>query len=90
MNEFYKYFSNYINESDLQTVANAAILEMRVTKVSRTLEIVLTNDVVVDYSVIERIQKSICEKMNLNRTIISMKYAKSLFDIENIEKIISP
>ena len=90
MNEFYKYFSNYISESDLQSIAYAGILKMSVNKNSRSLEIVLTNDELVDYCVIERIQKSLCEKMNLNKAVISMKYPKSLFDIENIEKIISP
>ena len=90
MNEFYKYFSNYINESDLQSVAYAGILNMSINKNARSLEIVLTNDELIDYCVIERIQKSLCEKMNLNKAVISMKYPKSLFDIEKIEKIISP
>ena len=90
MNEFHRYFSNYIRESDLQSVAYARILGMQVYKDERTLEITLTNDEVVDYSIIERIQKSLCKKMNLNKVILVMKYPKNLFDIESIEKIISP
>ncbi|MBE6741919.1 MAG: PolC-type DNA polymerase III [Ruminococcaceae bacterium] len=90
MNEFYKYFSNYIDERDLQSIAYARILHMSVEKDARVLYLELTNDEVVDYSTIERIQKSICGNMNLKKVLISLKYPKSLFDIENIEKIISP
>ena len=90
MNEFYKYFSNYIDERDLQSIAYARILHMSVEKDARVLNLELTNDEVVDYSTIERIQKSICGNMNLKKVLISLKYPKSLFDIENIEKIISP
>lgn len=90
MNEFYRYFSNYISESDLQKIGNANILQMRINREVRGLELVLMNDEILEYSLIDRIQKSLCEKMNLKKAVISMKYPKSLFDIDNIEKIISP
>ena len=90
MTEFYRYFSNYISESDLQSIAYARILGMQVFKDERTLEISLTNDEVVDFAVIERIQKSLCQKMDLKKVSVKMKYPKNLFDIDNIEKIISP
>ena len=54
------------------------------------MELELTNDAVIDYSVIDSIQQSICEKMKLKKAVINMKYSKSLFDINNIETIISP
>ena len=90
MNEFYRYFSNYISESDLQKIGTANIIQMRISREDRGLELVLTNDEVLDYSLIDRVQKSICEKMNLKKAVIRMKYSKSLFDINNIAKIISP
>ena len=90
MNLFRNYFSNYISESDLQKTAFSRILGMRVFKEDRSMEIDLTNETVLDYSLIESIQKSLCDNMNLKKVTILMKYPKSLFDIDNIETLISP
>ena len=90
MNLFYNYFSQYINENDSQHFAYARILNMKVYQEQRILEIFLTNDDIIDYSYIEKLQKSIAQKMNLKKVLIGMKYPKNLFNIDNIEKIISP
>ncbi len=90
MSEFYTVFANYINESDLPFISYAHVLSAKVFREERSMEIVLTNDEILDYSLIDRIQKSLCNNLNLQKAQISVKYPKCLFDIENIEKIISP
>lgn len=90
MNEFYKYFSGYINESDLRELAYGRITLLKINREERNIEIGLSSDSVLDYAVIDRVQKSLCEKMALKKAVIKMQYAKGLFDIDNIAKIISP
>ena len=90
MNEFYGFFSEYINQSDLNEIGFAEITGMRVTQETRTLVIMLKSQKLLGYDTIDSVQRSIAEKMNLNKVEIQIKYPESLFNTADIEKIVSP
>lgn len=89
MAKLYDLFSEYINEEDLAVIGYAQITSLKIRQASRTVEIGITNDAVLDYSVIESAQKSVAEKMNLSKAVFKVTYRPELFDIKNIEKIVS-
>lgn len=89
MAKLYDLFSEYINEEDLAVIGYAQITSLKIRQASRSVEIGITNDAVLDYSVIESAQKSIAEKMNLSKVVFKVKYRPELFDIKNISKIVS-
>ncbi len=90
MAQFYNYFSNYISEEDLAVIGYAEIVSLKIRRASRTVEIGILSDSIIDYSVIDSAQKSIAQNMQLKKAVINTQYDKSLFDTDNIEKIISP
>lgn len=90
MAQFYNYFSNYISEEDLQYIGFCEIISLKIRRESRYVEIGLFSDEIIDYSVIDRVQKSLCKNMDLKKAVLNMRYNENLFEIENIEKIISP
>lgn len=89
MAKLYDLFSEYINEEDLAVIGYAQITSLKIRQASRAVEIGITNDAVLDYSVLESAQKSIAEKMNLSKVVFKVKYRPELFDIKNISKIVS-
>lgn len=89
MAKLYDLFSEYINEEDLAVIGYAQITSLKIRQASRSVEIGITNDAVLDYSVLESAQKSIAEKMNLSKVVFKVKYRPELFDIKNISKIVS-
>lgn len=90
MAQFYNYFSNYISEEDSAVLGYTEIVSLKIRRASRTVEIGILSDAIIDYSVIDSAQKSIAQNMQLKKAVINTKYDKSLFDTDNIEKIISP
>ena len=90
MNGFYDYFSAYIDKDDAVDIGFAEISRMTVERSSRTIALELFSERLIDSKVIERAQRSIANAMNLKKATLSVKYPKSLFSTDNIEKIISP
>ncbi len=90
MGQVYQYFKDYISEEDLALIGYAEIISMKIRRASRELELGIQSDMIFDYSVIKSVQKSIQEKMELKKAVIKPHYSKSLFDINEIEKIVSP
>lgn len=89
MGQVYQYFSNYLNEDDLAFIGYSEIISMKIRRASRELELGIQSDTILDYRIIESAQKSIQEKMNLKKTVIKPHYSPGLFDINEIEKIVS-
>ncbi|MBQ7203028.1 MAG: PolC-type DNA polymerase III [Eubacterium sp.] len=90
MNEFYNYFANYIDKDDMSQIGFAEITSLVVYKEDRTVEIGLLSEKLLDAELIERVQDSISRSMNLKGANLIVKYPESVFDIQQIEKILSP
>ena len=89
MAKIYNYFSNYINDEDLAYIGNGEITRFTVYKSDRRLELDILMDRLLDYQVVSRCRTAIKNALDLNEAVINIKYFKSLFDIDNIEKILS-
>ena len=90
MGQVYQYFRDYISEEDLALIGYAEITSMKIRRASRQLELGIQSDILLDYKVIDSAQKSIQQKMELKKAVIKPHYSKNLFDIKEIEKIVSP
>ena len=90
MAQFYELFSPYINEADLQTIGFCEIVKFRVVRATRNLTLGLKSDTLLDYSFIQRVERQLKESLNMTAVKLEMHYSQSLFDIDKIEKIISP
>ncbi len=90
MDKFYEAFSGYVNDEDLQLLGMAEISGFTVIKEKRAVETKLLCNTLVDYSVIDRAQEELRAALRLKRMTFYIKYNKSLFDINEIEKILSP
>lgn len=89
MAKIYNYFSNYINDEDLAYIGNGEITRFTVYKSDRRLELDILMDRLLDYQVVSRCRTALKNALDLNEAVINIKYFKSLFDIDNIEKILS-
>ena len=89
MAKIYNYFSNYINDEDLAYIGNGEITRFTVYKSDRRLELDILMDKLLDYQVVSRCRTALKNALDLNEAVINIKYFKSLFDIDNIEKILS-
>ena len=89
MAKIYNYFSNYINDEDLAYIGSGEITRFTVYKSDRRLELDILMDKLIDYQVVSRCRTALKNALDLNEAVINIKYFKSLFDIENIEKILS-
>ena len=89
MAKIYNYFSNYINDDDLAYIGSGEITRFTVYKSDRRLELDILMDKLLDYQVVLRCRTALKNALDLNEAVINIKYFKSLFDIENIEKILS-
>lgn len=89
MAKIYNYFSNYINDDDLAYIGSGEITRFTVYKSDRRLELDILMDKLLDYQVVSRCRTALKNALDLNEAVINIKYFKSLFDIENIEKILS-
>ncbi len=90
MAQFYEFFSSYINEADLQKIGYCEIVKFKVRRASRSLTLGLKSDSVLDIAFIQRVERQLKESLNMTSVKLEMHYSQSLFDIDNIEKIISP
>ena len=90
MNEFYNYFSTYISESDASQIGFAEITRLVITRETRSALIEVRSDRLIGADVIERVQKGIAGGLQLNKVELKVKYPKSLFTTDEIERIISP
>ena len=89
MAKIYNYFSNYINDEDLAYIGSGEITRFTVYKSDRRLELDILMDKLLDYQVVSRCRTALKNALDLNEAVINIKYFKSLFDIDNIEKILS-
>ena len=89
MAKIYNYFSNYINDDDLAYIGSGEITRFTVYKSDRRLELDILMDKLLDYQVVSRCRTALKNALDLNEAVINIKYFKSLFDIDNIEKILS-
>ena len=64
MDLFKDYFSEYVSEFQLSSLAQGQIVRFTVHRADRELSIVLSLDTLVDFSVFKSAQDSIKEKMN--------------------------
>ncbi len=90
MNEFYNYFSNYIDKDDLSEIGFGEITRLVLYRDDRRAMIEVVSQKLLDSSLVERVQKSIGDGLKLNKIDLKIKYPKSLFTLEDIEKILSP
>lgn len=90
MPQVYQYFTGYIDEEDLVFVGYAEISSIVISRKMRSMELGIVCDSVLDYRVIESTQNSLKEKLKLKKAILCPHYNKGLFELDNIEKIISP
>ncbi|MBQ8981193.1 MAG: PolC-type DNA polymerase III [Eubacterium sp.] len=90
MNEFYNYFSNYIDKDDLSEIGFGEITRLVLYREDRRALIEVVSQKLLDSSLVERVQKSIGDGLKLNKIDLKIKYPKSLFSLEDIEKILSP
>ena len=90
MNEFYNYFSNYIDKDDLSEIGFGEITRLVLYRDDRRAMIEVVSQKLLDSSLVERVQKSIGDGLKLNKIDLKIKYPKSLFSLEDIEKILSP
>lgn len=89
MAKLYDFFSGYINDEDLARIGSSEIMRFTVYREQRRLELTLFLDKIVDYSLIDRCQKSIKNALELKECEISIKYPKMLFNINDIAKILT-
>lgn len=89
MAKIYNYLSEYINDDDLAYIGSGEITRFTVYKSERRLELDVLMDKLIDYPVVNRCRTALKNALDLNEAIINIKYFKSLFDINNIEKILS-
>ena len=90
MAQFYQLFSDYINEQDLQQIGFGELLNVSLYQEERKLEIELLSSMIADFDAVKRIEQELREKLKLNKAEIKIKYNKHLFELDEIEKILSP
>ena len=90
MAQFYEVFQNYLENDDLQQLGFSEVTGFVVNSGERTLNIKLLCNMLVDYSVIKRAEEAIKKVNKLNKIVIDITYNKRLFELSEIEKIISP
>lgn len=89
MAQLYNYFSDYLDEDILAEIGYSEITALKIRRASRSVEIGILSDKLIPYPIVEKAEKSICEKMELKKVVINVHYNKNLFDINEIEKIVS-
>ena len=90
MSQFYEYFSSYIDNRDMQLIGFSEVNNFKLRTDTRSLYIELLPSALIDFEVIARIKESLTKQFQLNKISIDLKYNKRLFDLEEIETIISP
>ena len=89
MQRFYEYFSNFINNEDLALINNSEVLHCNINKKSRRIDLGLYLDKLIDYSIFSKLQNELKNTFELNVSNVEIKYHKSLFNLDDIEKILS-
>ena len=84
------YFSKYISEEDLVYIGSAEITSMKVFKDERSLELGLLCGTLLNNKVIDSVQNSLCSGLDLKKAVLKIKYNTNLFDVDEIETILSP
>ncbi|MBQ7741279.1 MAG: PolC-type DNA polymerase III [Eubacterium sp.] len=90
MAQFYELFSEYIDKSLLNKLSFGRVTDFKVWRKTRTLEFGLYLNELVDFEIIDKAQSQLSSALKLNKTVIKIQYSKSLFDIKDIQKILSP
>ncbi|MBQ9517534.1 MAG: PolC-type DNA polymerase III [Eubacterium sp.] len=90
MNEFYNYFSQYIDKDDLADIGFGEITHLVLYRDDRRALVEVMNQKLLTAEMIDRVQKSLAGGLKLSKVELKVKYPKSLFKVDDIEKIISP
>ncbi|MCR5207221.1 MAG: PolC-type DNA polymerase III [Eubacterium sp.] len=90
MTQFYEIFSDYINKPCLEEIGFSYIKEFKIRRESRSVKLTLFSDKLVDGSTVKAVKNSLSKALNLKECLIDIKYDKSLFSLDEIEKILSP
>ncbi len=88
MNRFADYFSNYVNDDTITYIGNGDITSFTVSRQNRELAVGLDLESFVDYGVVENAQNQIARAMELKRVHINPRFPKSVFSLDNIERIL--
>ena len=89
MAKFYDYFSHFVSDEDLALIGSGVITRFTVYKGDRRLELGLHLDKIISYDVIKRCQTGIENALQLKSAQINVTYPKTLFDINEMSKILS-
>lgn len=89
MAQFYEIFSDFVG-AECEKLNFCSVTQFQVHKNNRSLTLGLHGEELMDYEILERAQKAICQALSLNQCTIKMHYPQSLFEIDKIEKILSP
>ena len=89
MAKFYDYFSHFVSDEDLALIGSGVITRFTVYKGDRRLELGLHLDKIITYDVIKRCQTGIENALELKSAQLSVTYPKTLFDINEMPKILS-
>lgn len=88
MSKFSDYFSSYVDDSVIVQLGNGDITDFIVSRAKRMLTIGLMLDSFVDVEIVRTAQRQIKTAMELSKTVINIRYAKSVYSIDNIENIL--
>lgn len=88
MNFFQDYFSDYVDKFQLSTLGGGRIERFTVRRSSRELNVVLSLDALVDYSVFRDAEESIKSNMGLSKVSIKPRYISELFEISYLPSIV--
>ncbi len=90
MAQFYEFFSQYIKEAELAEIGFCEIVKFKVRRALRSLTLGLKSEAVLDFDLIQNVERELKESLNMTSVKLEMHYSQNLFDIDNIEKIIAP
>ena len=90
MGQFYQLFTYCTDKETVNLIGSSEIVDANVDKEERIFNMVLRCNQIVDYSVVKKAEQQISEVAELNKTNIRITYSKHLFDLDEIEKIVSP
>lgn len=88
MNFFQYYFSDYVDKFQLSTLGGGRIERFTIRRASRELNVVLSLDALVDYSVFRDAEESIKSNMSLSKVSIKPRYISELFEISYLPSIV--
>ncbi|MGN0458213.1 MAG: PolC-type DNA polymerase III [Eubacterium sp.] len=90
MAKIYNVFSQLLSADVLEEIGNAEITRFCVYKEKRRVELGIKSDRIVDYDILKQAGDSLKKALELKDAKITITYLESLFELKNIERILSP